>query len=148
MTIYISLEQAKTVMKNTLSISGEGDYCEYDIGKLDSVLTHIQNDDYYPTFEKKLTHLVFCTNKFHCFKDGNKRLSIALGEMFLILNGYTFQARYFLNNMENICYHVASDKIDKEFLEEIITACLYEDLDEESLKFKLLKAIGDSSYEV
>ena len=62
MTIYISLEQAKAVMKNTLLISGEGDYCEYDIGKLDSVLTHIQNDEYYPTFEKKLTHLVFCTN--------------------------------------------------------------------------------------
>ena len=83
-------------------------------------------------------------HKFHCFKDGNKRLSIALGEMFLILNGYIFQARSFLNNMENICYHVASDRIDKEFLEEIITACLYESLDEEGLKFRLMKAIGDT----
>ncbi len=145
MVIYISLEQAKEIIKNTLVISGEGDYCEYNIGLLDSVLTHIQNDDYYPTFEKKLTHLIFGANKSHCFKDGNKRLSIALGEMFLILNGYTFQARNFLKNMENICYHVASGKINKNLLEEIVTACINEDLDEESLKLKILNAIEDNN---
>ena len=145
MYIYISLEQAKNILKNTLDISGEGDYCEYDTGKLDAVLEHIQNDDYYPTFEKKLTHLVFCTNKFHSFKDGNKRLSIALGEMFLILNGYTFQARTFLKDMENICYHVASGAIGKDLLEEIITACINNDLENEELKVKILNAINEGN---
>lgn len=142
MFLYIPLELAKNIMKNTLEVSGEGDYCEYEIGKLESVLQHIQNDDYYPTFEKKLTHLIFCTNKFHCFKDGNKRLSIALGEMFLILNGYTFQAKTFLNDMENICYHVASNAISKDLLEEIIIACINSDLDNEELKLKIFNAIN------
>lgn len=30
-----------------------------DFGNIDSPLAHIQNDDYYPTFEDKLTHLIF-----------------------------------------------------------------------------------------
>ena len=30
-----------------------------DLGQLESVLEHIQNDDYYPTFDAKLTHLIF-----------------------------------------------------------------------------------------
>ena len=34
------------------------------------ILDHIQNDDYYPDFVDKLTHLFFCSNKFHCFNDG------------------------------------------------------------------------------
>lgn len=29
-----------------------------DIGQLDSILAHIQNPDYYPTFADKITHLV------------------------------------------------------------------------------------------
>ena len=49
---------------------------------------HIQNDDYYPALEDKLTHLVFALAKFHCFTDGNKRSAIALGAYFLELNGY------------------------------------------------------------
>ena len=140
---YITLEQAKLILKNTLRISGEGDYCEYNTGLLDSALVNIQNDVYYPTFGKKLTHLIFSTNKFHCLEDGNKRLSIALGEMFLILNGYTFQAKTFLADMENICYHVASGKINKDLLEEIITACINNDLEDETLKLKILNAIQE-----
>jgi hypothetical protein len=34
------------------------------------VLEHIQNDDYYPDLQDKLTHLVFAVAKFHCFNDG------------------------------------------------------------------------------
>lgn len=46
--------------------------------KLDSVLEHIQNDIYYPTFEDKLTHLLYSVNKLHAFIDGNKRSSLVL----------------------------------------------------------------------
>ncbi len=36
-----------------------------EIGLLDSALTHIQNDLYYPSFEEKLKHLILAVNKFH-----------------------------------------------------------------------------------
>ena len=61
-----------------------------DRGVLGSTLEHIQNDLYYPSFEARLTHLVFAINKFHPFTDGNKRSSIALGAYFLKLNGFGF----------------------------------------------------------
>lgn len=51
-------------------------------GKLESVLEHIQNDWYYPTFEEKLTHLIYSINKLHAFCDGNKRSSLVLGAYF------------------------------------------------------------------
>ena len=35
-----------------------------DYGNIDSPLAHIQNDDYYPTFEEKLTHLIFSLTNF------------------------------------------------------------------------------------
>ena len=86
--IYITLEQADAIHKKTIQYSGGGTYEHLDIGKLDSVLQHIQNDDYYPTFVDKLTHLFFCTCQFHCFADGNKRLAITLATQFLLFNGY------------------------------------------------------------
>jgi death on curing protein len=45
----------------TVEVSGGGDDGILDIGKLESVLDHIQNDDYYPVFVDKLTHLYLCT---------------------------------------------------------------------------------------
>jgi death-on-curing protein len=63
----------------TINVSGGGANGLLDKGKLESILQHIQNDDYYQTFEEKLTHLVFASNKFHCFQDGNKRIAISLG---------------------------------------------------------------------
>lgn len=53
-----------------------------DIGLLESVLNHMQNDLYYPEFEDKLTHLVCSVNKNHAFRDGNKRSSIAFKGLF------------------------------------------------------------------
>lgn len=64
-----------------IDISG-GAHGVNDIGLLESVLDHIQNDLYYPELEDKLTHLVFSVNKNHAFSDGNKRSSIALGAYF------------------------------------------------------------------
>ena len=48
--IYLTLEQAEVIHKKTIKYSGGGIYEYLDIGKLDSVLQHIQNDEYYPTF--------------------------------------------------------------------------------------------------
>jgi len=140
--IYLTLDQAVEVHRKTVEVSGGGAIGKLDIGKLDSVLHHIQNDDYYPTFEEKLTHLFFCANKFHCFEDGNKRIAISLGAQFLLLNGYVFVAGRFIREMENISYHVATGKIDKKLLCEIICSVINDDMDNESLKLKIIEAIS------
>ena len=63
---------------------------------------NIQNDDYYPTFVDKITHLFYCTCEFHCFADGNKRLAITLSAQFLLFNGYMAVAKNFFAITENI----------------------------------------------
>lgn len=140
---YLTLDQAIGIHKNTVEVSGGGTFEHLDIYQLESVLDHIQNDDYYPTFEDKLTHLFFSANKFHCFADGNKRIAITLCAQMLLFNGYLYCTTRFLHEMENISYHVAAGHIDKELLHEIITAFIAEESDDESLKLKIYNAIVD-----
>lgn len=140
--IYLTLEQAIEIHRKTVEVSGGGAFGHLDLGKLDSVLEHIQNDDYYPTFEEKLTHLFFSACKFHCFQDGNKRIAITLSAQMLLYNGYLYCASSFIREMENISYHVAAGSIDKDLLREIITAHLEEDEENEALKLKILNAIS------
>jgi death-on-curing protein len=139
---YLTLEQAVEVHRKTVEISGGGALGHLDLGKLDSVLHHIQNDDYYPSFVDKLTHLFFSANKFHCFEDGNKRIAISLGAQFLLLNGYVFVAGRFIREMENISYHVATGRIDKNLLRDIIDAVIHDEMENEELKLQILKAIS------
>ena len=105
--VYPTIEQAIAIHRKTVEVSGGGTLEHLDMGRLESVLEHIQNDDYYPTFEDKLTHLFFSACKFHCFADGNKRIAISLSAQFLLLNGYLFAMGSFFRDMENISYHVA-----------------------------------------
>ena len=141
--IYPSIEQAIKVHQKTVEVSGGGILGQLDLGRLESVLQHIQNDDYYPTFASKLTHLFFCTCMFHCFQDGNKRIAISLSAQFLILNGYLFIAGRFIREMENISYYVAAGRIDKALLGDILTACLNGQQDSEEIKLRILNAISD-----
>ena len=76
--IYITIEQAVSTHGLTIEKSGGGAAGALEIEKLKSVLDHIQNDLYYPTFDAKLTHLFHSACKFHCFQDGNKRIAITL----------------------------------------------------------------------
>ncbi len=139
--VYLTRDQAIEIHRKTVEISGGGALGFLDMGRLDSVLSHIQNDDYYPTFADKLTHLFFCACKFHCFEDGNKRIAITLSAQMLLLNGYLYCFGHFLRGMENISYHVAAGRIGKELLGEIIEAFLNEEMDSEHLKLKILDAI-------
>jgi len=141
---YITLELAIEIHIKTVEISGGGAQGVLDSGPLDSALNHIQNDDYYPSFEEKLTHLFFSACNFHCFQDGNKRIAIALGAKFLINNGYLFVAKRFINEMENISYHVAAGKINKDLLHDIICAVISDSMDDEELKLKILNAISEN----
>ena len=139
---YISLEEALEIHKLTITHSGGGRYEYLDTGRLDSVLTNIQNDDYYPAFVDKLTHLFFCTCQFHCFADGNKRLAITLSTQYLLKNGYLSIAKNFMEITENISYQVAAGKIDKDLLHCIMDAILRNTYsDDEELKLAIFRAI-------
>ena len=140
--LYLTLEQAVEVHRKTVEVSGGGSLGHLELGKLDSVLHHIQNDDYYPRFEDKLTHLFFSACKFHCFQDGNKRIAITLCAQMLLLNGYLYCAGHFIREMENISYHVAAGNIDKDLLHEVIAAILHSEENDEALKLKILNAIS------
>ena len=142
--VYITIEQAIETHCKTVDVSGGGAMGQLNMGQLESVLEHIQNDSYYPTFEDKLTHLVFGACKFHCFEDGNKRIAISLGAQFLLLNGYLFAATRFMHEMENVSYHVAAGCIDKVLLHTVIDELVNEDELQESTKLELLQAISSS----
>ncbi|MDD4439561.1 MAG: Fic family protein [Tissierellia bacterium] len=141
--IYITINQAIEVHGITVDVSGGGAKGHLDLGKLESVLFHIQNDDYYPELVDKLTHLFFATCNFHCFVDGNKRIAISLCAQFLLLNGYVFIVPEFIRKMENISYHVAAGKINKGLLHEIMEATLSGNDENEELKIKIWHAISD-----
>ena len=142
--VYLTLEQAIEIHEKTVDVSGGGSLGHLDTGKLDGVLQHIQNDEYYPTFDAKLTHLFFCACKFHCFVDGNKRIAITLCAQMLLLNGYLRSIQAFIRESENISYHVASGNISKELLGEWIKAVLCGIEDDEALKLKILNAIENA----
>jgi len=136
-----SIEEVKAIHRKTVEISGGGALGVINTNSLEAALEHIQNDDYYPTFIDKLTHLVYIANKSHCFQDGNKRISISLGMKFLLNNGYLYVIKNFVHKMEMVSYQVAAGKIDKELLREIISSILTEEDYSESLKIKIVNSI-------
>jgi death-on-curing protein len=138
---YFTTAYAIKIHDKIIEISGGLDGVK-DYGNIDSPLTHIQNDDYYPSFEKKLTHLVFAFNKFHAFHDGNKRTSIAMGAFFLVVNGLDILVDKFIIEMENIAVTIADNIIDRELLEEIITTIINETDYNEELKLKIIHALS------
>jgi death on curing protein len=136
---YFDTNHAIIVHDKIIHMSG-GVLGMLNMGLLESVLEHIQNDSYYPEFEDKLTHLCFSINKNHSFQDGNKRSSIALSAFFLEINGYDFRVSRFIKEMENISVDVADNRINKELLSEIISSILFEEDYSEELKIKIIRA--------
>ena len=105
-------------------------------------MIHIQNDLYYPTFEEELKYLIIAVNKFHPFVDGNKRSSLVLGGYFLELNGYDYCVNKFIFEMENIVVWLAEGKIDDDLFLDIVTSIINEDGFNESIKLRLIEAVG------
>jgi death-on-curing protein len=141
---YLTIEQAIATHGLTIEKSGGGTRGALELGKLEAVLEHIQNDDYYPTFDAKLTHLFHSACKFHCFQDGNKRIAITLCAQMLLLNGYLGSVRAFILEAENISFHVAAGAISKELLGEWMLAVLTGNEDDESLKLSVYNAISQN----
>ncbi|MGO8778794.1 MAG: type II toxin-antitoxin system death-on-curing family toxin [Rhodomicrobium sp.] len=140
--IYLTIDDIGATHEKTVELSGGGQLGALELGKLESVLQHIQNDEYYPTFASKLTHLFFSLAKFHCFLDGNKRTAITASAHMLLVNGYLYCVKRFLHDMENISVQVADSIISKDLLGEIIGAQLAQDPDNEEVKLKILEAIS------
>lgn len=140
-TFYFDVAHAIRTHDQVIDLSG-GLAGLRDIGLLDSVLDHIQNDDYYPAFEDKLTHIVWSVIKFHSFNDGNKRSAIALGAHFLELNGYDCFVTHFIREMENIVVWVAENRIGKALLHRLVSVLCVGDEYDEPLKLDLIDALG------
>ena len=144
MTIkYIeSIDDVIEIHRKTVEVSGGGSVGILNTASLESAIDFIRDDDYYPTFIDKLTHLVFVANKSHCFQDGNKRIAISLGMKFLLDNGFLFAAHRFIFKMEIISLHLAAGRINKDFLKKLIESIVYEEDYSESLKMELLECIS------
>jgi death on curing protein len=142
--VYLAgIEEVIQIHHKTVDVSGGGSLEIINLNSLEAALEHIQNDDYYPDFTDKLTHLFFTANKSHCFLDGNKRIAITLGSMFLLKNGFLDAAQRFLFKMEMVSYQLAAGRISKELLKEIIFSVIYENDYSEELKLKLVEAISE-----
>ena len=69
-------------------------------------------------------------------------MAITLSTQFLLLNGYMAVAKRFFTVMENISYHVAAGRIDKDLLHRIIVAVMDGTYDsDEELKLAIIEAI-------
>lgn len=113
-----------------------------DRGLLDSALEFIKNDDYYPRFEDKLTHLVFSVVQSHPFLDGNKRTSIVLGSYFLQINGYSeYIVGHFMEYMEQLVLMITQQSISKEDLCLFINLLINDLPFTEKLELKYLKGL-------
>ncbi len=146
LTLYFDTQHALDVHDWIIEHSG-GLAGLKDLGQLESVLQHIQNDDYYPSFDAKLTHLIFGINKFHAFNDGNKRASLTLGAYFLTLNGYDYCVPQFVIQMENIVVAVAEGTIGKNLLQRVVLSLIEDDDFPDDLKLDLLETLRDDHLE-
>lgn len=128
---YISLELAYEVHKTIIDTFG-GLHGLKD-RRMSSVLELMQIDDYYCNFEDKLTHLVHSVAKNHSFTDGNKRTSIALGALFLLMNDFPQEiVSEFIQKMEALVLMAVENTIEKEELLSYIMYIIYDmDMPEE-----------------
>lgn len=111
-----------------------------DLGQIHATLDFVQDDNYYPELEDKVSYLFYSINKNHAFNDGNKRSSIALSAYFLEINGLGRLVSKFINLMENVAVDVADNIIDRDLLIEIITSIIYEEDFSYELKLKIIEA--------
>lgn len=141
--IYPTFDQVKQVYDKTIEKSGGGLSGIRDEGEILATLEFVRNDDYYPSFTDKLSYLVYGFCHGHYFLDGNKRIALTIGVFFLLQNGYYCAAQNFMEKVEAIIYHVASGKVDRELLNEILI-CVVNGFDySDELKIDLAHRISD-----
>ena len=122
---YLSLQEVQIMHDDIINeIGGLSGANPKQIALLDSALIQIQNDDYYPSFIDKLTHLMFACVKFHPFADGNKRTALYIAKAFIKLNRPDSLPTDFYQKLEYVIVSVASDELSKDELAQILSAML------------------------
>lgn len=117
---YFTVDEIILMHNNILSIS-PGRSGILDQGRLESILEHIQNNNYYPTLIEKITHLVYSIIQNHAFVDANKRTALQSGAYFLGENQHINKIDKYMEIMENVVVQVASNQINKEELKTVLT---------------------------
>lgn len=121
---YLSLQEVQIMHDDIISeIGGLNGANPKQIALLDSALTQIQNDDYYPSFIDKLTHLMFACVKFHPSLECNKRTALLIGDAFIMLN-HKATPKDFYQKLEDVIVSVASDELSKDELKQILSDML------------------------
>ena len=77
-------------------------------------------DDLYPTLVEKAAAPAFSLSKNHGFEDGNKRMSHAAMEMFLLRNGHEIDAP--VDEQEQVFLAVAGSTMNREELTDWVCA--------------------------
>lgn len=114
-----------------------------DEGELLYVLDFVQNDMYFPDFLSKMTFLIHRICHGHIFLDGNKRMGLAIGGLFLSINGIYKPSLDYLGRMEMVSYHIASGNIDEDLLKNLLVDIIAGKDYNENLKLELYKAVLD-----
>lgn len=121
---YLSLQEVQIMHDDIINeIGGLSGANPKQIALLDSALTQIQNDDYYPSFIDKLTHIMFACVKFHPSLECNKRTALLIGDAFIMLN-HKATPKDFCQKLEDVIVSVASDELSKDELAQILSAIL------------------------
>lgn len=119
--IYISIEDVLTIHDDVLRIYWWLAWVK-DKQQIESVLQHIQNNEYYPTLLEKSTHLFFWLIKFHSFNDGNKRTAISILSIFFMIHDINIPS--LVTKLEDIAVWVASNNISKDELQKYLEILL------------------------
>lgn len=132
LTLNIAYNEHQKIINETGGLSGIRN------DRLDSVLEHIKNDSYYPSFEDKLCHLVFSVAENHSFQDGNKRSSIVLGSLFLKVNGYPDEIiNDFIQKMEALILML----VEKEICKDDLNGYIYFIINQEEMPEEFLEPL-------
>ncbi|MCG8608855.1 type II toxin-antitoxin system death-on-curing family toxin [bacterium] len=118
---YLSLIQVIQLYQEIINQSG-GSFGIRDIGALESAIAQPQmtfgGRDLYKTLPDKAAALAFSLSTNHPLVDGNKRISHAAMEIFLIMNGLEIQAT--VDEQEKVFLELASGKLTREQLSQWI----------------------------
>lgn len=140
--LYINCDEALDIYDKVIDASGGGLKGVRNKGGIQAILEFVRNDLYYPTFQDKLTYIMFSFCSGHYFYDGNKRMALTLGAYFLYKNNYHSHARICMRVMESIIYHVAASNIDKDLLLRIINSFMRSADYDEELKIDIAQAMS------
>lgn len=111
---YLNLDEVLQLHSLILQISGGAEGIR-DQALLESAIAQPRmtfgGEDLYPTIVEKASALGFSLIMNHPFVDGNKRVSHATMETFLILNGWEINAH--IDDQENIIIGIAEGLIKR-----------------------------------